>query len=223
MPLDFFKADLTLSEPIDLMTLPKIRGYLGRQFQEDSFFHQHEDEKLAYRYPLIQYKALNRRLTLLGIQEGSQSLKNALSKIEILELDNRTLKVEKIDTAEWQFEPRPLKSFQIYEFKSPYFAFNEKNYAQYQVLHDLKERKKFLNKILTGNILSCLKGLGIWVSERIETDLFLEKAKIIEFKGQNFTGIEGEFACNFLLPPFIGLGKSVSRGFGTILNRSRKT
>ena len=35
-------------------------------------------------------------------------------------------------------------------------------------------------------------------------------------KGVRMVGFKGTFAVNFELPDYIGLGKSVSRGFGTI-------
>jgi hypothetical protein len=36
------------------------------------------------------------------------------------------------------------------------------------------------------------------------------------------TGFEGTFAVNFELPDLIGLGKSVSRGFGTVKQVQRE-
>lgn len=38
----------------------------------------------------------------------------------------------------------------------------------------------------------------------------------IGLTGAEMTGIKGTFAVNFDLPDLIGLGKSVSRGFGTV-------
>jgi hypothetical protein len=38
----------------------------------------------------------------------------------------------------------------------------------------------------------------------------------VRLKGVGMTGYKGMFAVNFELPDYIGLGKSVSRGFGTI-------
>ncbi|MGD0951668.1 MAG: CRISPR-associated endonuclease Cas6 [Methanotrichaceae archaeon] len=35
-------------------------------------------------------------------------------------------------------------------------------------------------------------------------------------KGTSVIGFRGDFMANFMIPDFMGLGKSVSRGFGTI-------
>ena len=42
------------------------------------------------------------------------------------------------------------------------------------------------------------------------------KETTIKFKGENIIGFIGTFQVNFDFPDYIGLGKSVSRGFGTI-------
>jgi len=42
------------------------------------------------------------------------------------------------------------------------------------------------------------------------------KETSIKFKGKDVIGFLGTFQVNFNLPYYIGLGKSVSRGFGTI-------
>ena len=47
----------------------------------------------------------------------------------------------------------------------------------------------------------------------VKTDL---KETSIKFKGKGMIGFFGTFQVNFKLPDYIGLGKSVSRGFGTI-------
>ncbi len=223
MNAEFFKIDFILNNPINLLTLPKIRGYLGHQFKDNPWFHQHQDNKVLYRYPFIQYKVLNNHLTLLGLQEGAQTLQKVCSQIKEFHLDNeQTLYVKATHTNHYFFNPKPLKTYTIYQFLTPYFALNKKNYQTFQNLSTMAQKKEFFNKILTGNILSFLKSLSIWVESQIIVDIFLEKSQIITFKGQEFTGLKAEFACNFDLPSFIGLGKSVSRGFGTIINRSQK-
>jgi hypothetical protein len=42
------------------------------------------------------------------------------------------------------------------------------------------------------------------------------KETSIKFKGEDVIGFFGIFQVNFYLPDYIGLGKSVSRGFGTV-------
>ena len=46
-------------------------------------------------------------------------------------------------------------------------------------------------------------------------ELNLKKIEI-DYKNKNLIGFRGTFKTNFVIPNYIGLGRSVSRGFGTI-------
>ena len=41
--------------------------------------------------------------------------------------------------------------------------------------------------------------------------------EICLLKGTKVTGIRGEFTTTFAIPDFLGLGKSVSRGYGAVV------
>lgn len=78
-----------------------------------------------------------------------------------------------------------------------------------------KEKSNFFKTILIGNILSFAKGINWWLEEEVIvvpslTDL------TVKFKGEEMVGFTGYFFSNVYLPKYIGLGKSTSRGFGTI-------
>lgn len=59
------------------------------------------------------------------------------------------------------------------------------------------------------------KGLGIIVNVKLNVRSHLNEERI-EFKGIHFTGFSGEFAVNFMIPDFFGIGKSASNGYGTV-------
>ena len=108
-----------------------------------------------------------------------------------------------------------VKSF--YSFLTPWLALNEANYDRYQGA-GLGERRDMLRRILIGNILSMSKGLGYVVTEEIKVsklDVYPVKEPVW-LKGVRMVGFKGAFAVNFELPDYMGLGKSVSRGFGMI-------
>ena len=54
----------------------KLRGYFGNLFKEYSpLLHNHyETGELRYKYPLVQYKVLDKVPTLVAIKEGAQLL-----------------------------------------------------------------------------------------------------------------------------------------------------
>ncbi len=104
-----------------------------------------------------------------------------------------------------------------YSFLAPWLALNEKNYEQYQKLGTWAERKQLLEKILIGNIISMSKSLGYPVPEPIKANIGKMKEVSIKLKGTPMLGFLGTFSVNFEIPDYWGMGKSVSRGFGTII------
>ena len=98
---------------------------------------------------------------------------------------------------------------------SPWLPLNEANYSAFKDL-GVEKQKAFLEKILVGNTLSCLKGLGIFVDYRVESYLVSFRSYTVRAHGNPFEAFSARFFLNVDLPDFIGLGKSVSKGFGTI-------
>ena len=81
--------------------------------------------------------------------------------------------------------------------------------------NDTEAISELYKSILKGNILSFFKGIGYNENEMINVlpDLYPKSTK---FKGNEMTAFDGGFTSNVILPDLIGLGKSVSRGFGAI-------
>jgi hypothetical protein len=82
---------------------------------------------------------------------------------------------------------------------------------------DELSRLALLESILKGNILSFAKGIG-WdidreISLRIDT---IEKVRPVTFKEQKVLAFDVTFRTNVFLPDYLGLGKGVSLGFGTV-------
>ena len=73
-----------------------------------------------------------------------------------------------------------------------------------------------LERILVGNIISMSKGLGYTVPRKIEANIFDLRETHTKLKGTPILGFKGTFSVNFEIPDYWGIGKSVSRGFGTV-------
>ena len=75
----------------------------------------------------------------------------------------------------------------------------------------------FLEKVLTGNILSFAKGVGYNVEKNIIVKIQkIHREYFIKYKGTGLQSFDLTFQTNFSLPEFIGLGKGVSTGNGVI-------
>lgn len=98
---------------------------------------------------------------------------------------------------------------------TPWLALNCKNYENY-LIFDKNQRKELLVRILIANILSMLKGLGIIYKEKILVNIEKHRTKTTTAHENKFAGITCKWGANISLPNYIGLGKSVSKGFGVI-------
>ncbi len=72
-----------------------------------------------------------------------------------------------------------------------------------------------MDKNLQNNIVSCLKGLNYYSTEKIVANTRLVETPT-KFVGQKMLGFSAEFETNAQLPGLIGLGKLVSHGFGVV-------
>ena len=89
------------------------------------------------------------------------------------------------------------------------------NYRKY--LNHAKEKQiAFLEKVLIGNLLSVSKALEYWVKDKIVCHLQIEKRIIQKIKNHEVYVFLGSFRTNFEIPEYLGLGKSIAKGFGVV-------
>ncbi|PWR70467.1 CRISPR-associated endonuclease Cas6 [Methanospirillum stamsii] len=191
-----------------------LRGYIGNKFPEYPLLHHHLDSPML-TYPKVQYKVLGGTPSILGIEEGAKVIGEIADGIDELEFrTGRYCVVQKV-SYDQKIPVMSVENPIKYRFVSPWMALNEDNYRKFRELSDWKDKKMFLNRILIGNILSMAKGLGIVIEERLSVRTMLEQVPI-RYKGVDMTGFSGSFMVNFQMPEYIGIGKGVSQGFGTI-------
>lgn len=196
-----------------------LRGAIGNLYRENKLFHQHEPGgKPVYEYPLIQYKILSGQAFLVGLSKGAETL----AEINLLEkkiyLGKNEYKISRQQVSFFNYEIGCCIEHKVYRFITPWMGLNTSNYDKYQRIGDTLRQKRMLEKILTGNLLSMSKGLEYTVNERIHTELLEINEIQTRIKGNAMTAFKGVFAVNFNIPDYWGIGKSVSRGFGTVKN-----
>ena len=194
----------------------KLRGFFGDYFRLHSpLLHNHyEDGSLRYQYPLIQYKVIGKTPTLVALNEGAELLSSLFLKIDHIRLDNRNYPISSKNIEQKKILVGIGESLYEYQFDTLWMALNQENHKEY-ICQNMEEKLEKLNRILRNNILSFYKGTGIWLEEKI-----ISKGKFTEketrFKDSKMLAFGGSFVTNACLPAGVGLGKSVSRGFGSI-------
>jgi hypothetical protein len=193
----------------------KLRGFFATSFNEYALLHQHVTDRLIYRYPLIQYKMLGGSPLVLGINEGADVLKEIYDKFDEIRLGESSYTIMERGVTLKSEEFGCCDAIHSYRFSTPWLALSQENYPKYREA-SWDDRKDLLRRILVGNILSASKGLGYVATQHIRLEVGRMQDEICLLKGMKVTGIRGEFTASFAIPDFMGLGKSVSRGFGAV-------
>ena len=196
----------------------KLRGYFGNLFREHSpLLHNHyADGTTRHRYPLVQYKVLEGVPTLVALDEGAELLNTLFLQMKTIQIAGQTYEV---NTKHIRYQPVEVAyadTLHTYQFQTLWMALNQENYRKYSQ-QDEPAQAAMLNKILVGNILSFFKQLGVFLEpqQRLMAKLDVTP-RSTQFKNQSMVAFAGTLIVNAVLPDGIGIGKAVSRGFGTI-------
>ena len=102
-----------------------------------------------------------------------------------------------------------------YEFLTPWLALNQQNAKKFYLLQGKPARDAFMKKILLDNIATLAKSLGcdLPVPVTCEAKIRFTKDRI---NTTNVIVFSGKFQATIRIPDYLGIGQSVSVGFGTI-------
>jgi len=204
---------------IEAYEIPAFRGaVIAKAGNEHIIFHNHlNDREFLYGYPVIQYKRIGKNPAIIcidyGVEEIHHLFNNTNMEIVIgqrpVSLVVKNLQMQQYNLQVWEkhFE------YRLYNW----LALNQENYEKYQALKDELSQTIFLENILKANIISFAKGVKWDIDKQISLRIDeLIKAKIVPYKQQKLLSFDIRFRSNVFLPDFVGLGKGVSLGFGTV-------
>lgn len=217
--LQTFTLTLTSTRPIRA-SASQLRGFFATKFNEYTLLHQHNTDRLIYRYPLVQYKIIEGTPTVIGINEGAEVLKEIYDQYDEINLGGSVYEIMERGISVKNQEFGLADEVHHYSFVTPWFALNQENYKRFYLAGGRAERNALLNKTLTGNILSMSKSLDYQVPDRIHSEIDVRIRKGRQ-KDTNIITFIGTFSVNFLIPEYFGVGKSVSRGFGVVIKENK--
>ena len=180
--------------------------------------HNHTDDGLRFGYPLVQYKVNDGKVCIVAFDEAGEHLLHYFKSHESISVIIHKKQYDcKLERARSESYNPIISELPYYYSIVNYLPLTDDNVQEYDGLMALTDMICFLENILTGNILSFLKGIGHFTEERIVTVITeMEGPSTIKYKGVHFRSFNLHFVSNVLLPSHIGLGKSTSIGMGTL-------
>jgi len=202
--------------------IPAFRGAINDIVGRDNtvLFHNHTEDSVRLSYPLIQYKRINRKAAIVCIGEGTEEIGKLFAACNFdIQLGNKpmTLEVEQIKVTH---TPMHVEEELLDYNLRKWLPLNQENFEKFKQFDRLVDRYAFLEQILIGNIISFAKGLEFSIEEEIVVKIKeVSNERRYAFKNVKMQGFDIVFSTNVNLPDFIGIGKGVSVGFGTVTRK----
>lgn len=216
--LKFLKVQFdTQIEPYEI---PAFRGAMIAKVGKENtlLFHNHIDEqKYHYAYPLVQYKTIYRRPTLVCLGEGvevvhkffEQQNWDLLIGEQMHKMPIHTLDMNQFMVQVWD------KNFE-YQIRN-WLPITQSSHKEYGELEGMIDKIAFLEKKMVGHLLAFAKGISWKVAEQIEVKITdYQEPHLAKHKGVKLLAFNLKFKSNIFLPNYLGLGKGTSVGFGTV-------
>ena len=216
MTLRIFTLTITPVNPLRF-TLSEFRSLLARQCAEHTAVAGPGtiSGPVLSRYPPILCGQLKHEIRVTGICQGADFLRQIMDgNTEIFDGNNRCI----IDTRDTEIRSEPFEitdEEHEYEFLTPWLALNQQNEKKFYLLQGKPARDAFMQKLLTTQLNTLAKSLEYspgkpvtctarvrFIRERIE------RQTVMIFKGR--------FRTSLRIPQYLGIGQSVSQGYGWV-------
>ncbi len=202
--------------------IPLFRGAIIQATEHANLlFHNHNDDSsFRYSYPLIQYKRINKKAAIVCLGEGTEAIGQFFSSCNFdVSLGERQVRLEVDSVSAHQHLVQIWDGEFAYHIRH-WLPLNQENYARFCQEESLASRCAMLERLLTANILSFAKGIGLYFDGQVITRITqLVEPRLQYYKGVKLMSFDAEFKTNVSLPDYIGLGKGVSLGMGTVVRK----
>jgi len=209
--------------PITQDELPLFRGaVISMVGKENILYHNHkENDELRYAYPLIQYKRIHKKAALVCVgDDGTESIGAFFSRgSNHVQLGDKEcdLNVEQIKADTYVVQI--WNSMFTYRIRR-WLPLNQENYEKYMALESIADKYVMLERLLIGNVLSFAKGVDVHFDNQVQCKITaVDDPYIVNYKGVKMMSFDAEFKTNVSLPDYVGLGKGVSLGMGTVVKK----
>lgn len=209
--------------PLKPYDVHRFRGAVIQAMEEaPDHFHQHSDTGVIYRYPLIQYKVIRERPTIICLEEGADVIHHFFQNRNApLRIGNKTYAAD-IDQIYLKKHLLQIWQEPMYYGLNNWLPFNPENHQQYMSLNGMVERTQFMERILRNNIVQFAHELNWDIEKEIKVQIRqIYPPKSVTYKKMHYKSYKLDFYTNVSLPDYIGLGKAASTGFGVVYGKRK--
>ena len=193
----------------------ELRSFLNKKMAEYITLHKDDTAGFIHRYPVLQCKQIKTGLIMIGISQGAGWLCRSTHDRTILGTGESTCRITARDPA-IRSEPFGVADASItYEFLTPWLALNQQHAKKFYDLNGKLQRDAFMQKLLAAHLHTLAKSLdyGITIPVSCEAKVRFRRDRIGR---ENVIVFLGKFVTNLTIPDYLGIGLSVSQGYGTI-------
>ena len=193
----------------------ELRSFFADKVAEYSALHKNNTSAFIHRYPVLQCKQIKNSVLVIGISQGADCLYGLSRDQMILGRGESICRITSRDTAIREEVFGIADSFFTYEFLTPWLALNQQYAKKFYDLKGKPERDAFMQKLLTTHLQTLARSL----------DYPLPEAGHLHGKCPLRTGADrwrkrdrfpGKIPDKSPVPDYLGIGRSVSKGYGTI-------
>lgn len=207
---------LTLEPEYPLMfSVEELRTFLNKELAEYMALPRNNTTGFVHRYPVLQAKLVKRDLIVIGISQGADFLCQIIRDRKTLDAGKNTCRITACDS-EVRSEPfGVMDTDTAYEFLTPYLALNQQHAKQFYDLNGKAQRDAFLQTRLSTHLATLAKSLDCRITVPIicEAKVRFKRDRI---RNENLMVFLGKFRTNLCIPDYLGIGRLVSQGYGTI-------
>lgn len=241
--LPFKSHTIFLQTPLEDGDIPTFRstvnGYIQAHKQlfegkgiNTNIFHNHIDDEdndaqgngLISRYPLIQYRTVKGKATLVGFQEGASALQFFETLLPLnVSMNRQSVVFNKLMPGKTIDELVPIDSISK-EYNLLFWAgFNHYNYARWKQAESFVQRIGLMEQILADHIRHFYRNTLIELKKpplvTITDILNKDNSRVYNIDKAIIYNLH--FRCNIYLPDGIGLGLGTARGYGRTFHKHR--
>jgi hypothetical protein len=214
MFLRMFTLFLEPEHPLQF-SFGEFRLFLNKELAKYSALPRADSTGFIHRYPVLQCKQIKGDLIVTGISQGADCLCQLTRDQTMLGAGKITCRITARDPA-IRSEPFGIADTSgTYEFLTPWLALNQQYAKKFYDLNGKPTRDAFMQKLLTSQLTRLAKSLdcALPVPVRCEAKVRFRRDRIGQ---ENVMVFLGKFQTNLRIPDYLGIGRLVSQGYGTI-------